>query len=102
MEKLRLEQKSLVLGEAKKNLACEFEHMAETSPGTKPPSGTAPPGTSGTTPCSRPVPDTGPGFALCAGPTPSSVPVHYTPPAHPSSLHILMPGQTIFILHPQL
>ena len=43
---------------------------------------------------SRPVPDTGPGFALCAGPTPSSVPVHYTPPAHPSSLHILMPGQT--------
>ena len=98
MEKLRLEQKSLVLGEAKRNLACEFEHMAETSPGTKPPSGTAPPGTSGTTPCSRPVPDTGPGFALCAGPTQSSVPaqipVHYTPPAHPSSLHILMPGQT--------
>ena len=98
MEKLRLEQKSLVLGEAKRNLACEFEHMAETSPGAKPPSGTAPPGTSGTTPCSRPVPDTGPGLALCAGPTQSSVPaqipVHYTPPAHPSSLHILMPAQT--------
>ena len=36
MEKLRLDQETSIHGEAKRNLASEFEYMAVTSPGTRP------------------------------------------------------------------